>query len=120
MSREAILDSLLLSIYQNENMMWMLAALRVAERPIQKEQLRDVTNALYKQVHPDVDQEQLPIRSRHLLDEAAAMLEGAAMVKVVEVAKSKRYTLSLLGEELLNYRQYKLMQEKMKRKEAGK
>lgn len=120
MSREAILDSLLLSIYQNENMMWMLAALRMAEHPIQKEQLRDVTNALYKQVHPDVDQEQLPIRSRHLLDEAAAMLEGASMVKVAEVAKSKRYTLSPLGEELLNYRQYKLMQEKMKRKEAGK
>ncbi|EES72627.1 hypothetical protein ACL02P_24050 [Paenibacillus sp. MB22_1] len=118
MSREAILDALLSATAENENMMWMLAALRMAERPVQKEQLRDVTNALYKKIHPDVEQEKLPIRSRHLLDEAAAMLEGASLVQVAEVAKSKRYTLSPLGEELLNYRQYKLMQERIKRKGA--
>lgn len=105
LSREAILNALLSAVAQNANMMWMLAALRMADRPVQKEQLRDVTNALYKRVHPEVEQDQLPIRSRYLLDEAAAMLEGAALVNVAEVAKSKRYTLSALGEELLNYRQ---------------
>lgn len=115
MSREAILDMLLSATVEHENMMWMLAALRVANRSVQKEQLRDVTNALYKKMHPDVEQDQLPIRSRHLLDEAAAMLEGAALVQVAEVAKSKRYTLSLLGKELLDYRQ-----EQMKRREVGK
>ncbi len=117
MSREAILNALLSATTENENMMWMLAALRIANRPVQKEQLRDVTNALYKKIHPQA--EQIPIRSRHLLDEAAAMLEGAALVHVAEVAKSKQYTLSPLGKELLNYRQERLMQEQNKRKEAG-
>lgn len=102
MTREAILEELLKATIENENMMWMLAALKMADRPVQKEQLRDVTNELYKKIHPEV--EELPIRSRHLLDEAAAMLEGAALVQVAEVAKSKRYTLSLLGQEVLNYR----------------
>ncbi|MDY7989835.1 hypothetical protein UY286_05065 [Paenibacillus polymyxa] len=114
MSREAILTALLSATAGNENMMWMLAALRMANHPVQKEQLRDVTNALYKQIHPQA--EQMPIRSRHLLDEAAAMLEGAALVHVAEVAKSKRYTLSQLGKELLNYRQE---QNTLKRKEVG-
>ncbi len=116
MSREAILDAMLSATAKNENMMWMLAAIRMASRPVQKEQLRDVTNALYKQIHPQA--EEMPIRSRHLLDEAAAMLEGAALVHVAEVAKSKRYTLSPLGKELLIYRQQRL-QEQNKRKEAG-
>lgn len=116
-SREAILDLLLSATAENENMMWMLAALRMVDRPVQKEQLRDITNALYKQIHPQA--EQMPIRSRHLLDEAAAMLEGAALVHVTEVAKSKQYTLSQLGKELLNYRQERLKQEQNKRKEAG-
>lgn len=114
LSREAILNALLSATAENESMMWMLAALRMANRPVQKEQLRDVTNALYKQVHPQA--ELLPIRSRHLLDEAAAMLEGAALVQVAEVAKSKRYTLSPLGKELLNYRQEQI---NLKRKEVG-
>ncbi|ALP37983.1 hypothetical protein ASL14_19115 [Paenibacillus sp. IHB B 3084] len=114
MSREAILNALLSATAENENMMWMMAALRMANRAVQKEQLRDVTNALYKQFRPQA--EQLPIRSRHLLDEAAAMLEGAALVHVAEVAKSKRYTLSPLGQELLNYRQEQNM---LRRKEVG-
>ncbi|MNB87746.1 hypothetical protein D3C75_347500 [compost metagenome] len=116
MSREAILDALLSVTAANENMMWMLAAIRMAKRPVQKEQLKDVTNALYKQINPAA--EEMPIRSRHLLDEAAAMLEGGALVHVAEVAKSKRYTLSPLGHELLNHRQQRL-QEQSKRKEAG-
>lgn len=114
MSRESILDALLKATTKNENMMWMLAAIRVAKRPVQKEQLRDVTNTLFKQVRPEADE--LPIRSRHLLDEAAAMLEGAALVQVAEVAKSKRYTISPLGNELLNYRQEQSIQN---RKEGG-
>ncbi|MNM94906.1 hypothetical protein D3C81_1073260 [compost metagenome] len=116
MSREAILDALLSATVANENMMWMLAAIRMAKRPVQKEQLKDVTNALYKQINPAA--EEMPIRSRHLLDEAAAMLEGASLVNVAEVAKSKRYTLSPLGIELLNHRQHRLMQEQNKRKDA--
>lgn len=103
LSREQILNELLRAINKNENMLWVLAALKMNNRPIQKEQLKEMTNALFMKQRPEA--EELPIRSRHLLDEAAAMLEGAALVHVAEVAKSKQYTLSDLGNEVLYYRQ---------------
>ncbi|MBG9796066.1 hypothetical protein ABD76_27995 [Paenibacillus dendritiformis] len=109
MTRESILNDLLSAAMEHENMLWVLAALKLAGKPVQKEQLKTVTNMLYKKVNPNA--EQVPIRSRHLLDEVAAMLEGAALVHVTEVAKSKRYTVSRLGEELLEFRQ-----EQMRRK----
>lgn len=117
LSREQILKALLTATARNENMIWMLAGLKMSERPVQKEQLRDVTNTIYKKIHPEA--EQLPIRSRHLLDEAAAMLEGAALVDVAEIAKTKQYTVSVLGEELLQYRHDQRQMEKSKGEETS-
>lgn len=105
MTREDILDDLLASAREHDNMMWVMVALKVAGKPVQKDHLRIVTNNLYKQRNPE--SERIPVRSRHLLDEVAAMLEGASLVNVAEVAKSKQYTLSRLGEELLLYSQTK-------------
>lgn len=116
LSREQILQALLATTVQNENMIWMLAGIKMTEHPVQKEHLRDVANTIYKRIHPDADQ--LPIRSRHLLDEAAAMLEGAALVEVAEIAKTKQYTLSALGEELLQYRHQQRQLQKSKGKDV--
>lgn len=112
MTKESILSALLAATDRHPNMIWMIAALYQADRPVQKEHLRDITNALYAQIHPE--DEEKPIRSRYLLDEAAAMLEGAALVDVADVAKSKRYTVSELGIELMTYRQQQLRLNQMK------
>lgn len=109
MTKETILSALLAATDRHPNMIWMIAALYQANRPVQKEHLRDITNALYLNVNPDQEK---PIRSRYLLDEAAAMLEGAALVDVKNVAKSKRYTVSELGMELMAYRKQRLNQQK--------
>lgn len=105
MTKEDILDDLLATAREHDTIMWVIVALKVTGKPVQKDHLRVITNNLYKQRNPD--SERIPVRSRHLLDEVAAMLEGAALVNIAEVAKSKQYTLSRLGEELLLYSQTK-------------
>jgi hypothetical protein len=105
LTKDEILFDLLVAATEHPNMMWVMVALKMTGKPVQKDHLRTVTNNLYKQRNPASDH--IPVRSRHLLDEVAAMLEGAALVNVAEVAKSKQYTLSRLGEELLLYSQTK-------------
>jgi len=97
-TRDQILSALSRSIGDGA---WVLAALAWHGKPVAKEKLRDVTNIYFRRAKPD--ETELPIRSRHLLDEMAARLEGAALVTVTPKGKAKMYAVSALGKELIQH-----------------
>jgi hypothetical protein len=98
LTRDQILDAISKGIGDGA---WVLAALAWHGKPVAKEKLRDVTNTYFRRAKPD--ETDMPIRSRHLLDEMAARLEGAALVTVTPKGKAKMYTVSPLGHELIGY-----------------
>lgn len=98
MTRDQILSAIAKGIGDGA---WVLAALAWHGKPVAKEKLRDITNSYYRRAKPD--ESEMPIRSRHLLDEMAARLEGAALVTVMPKGKAKMYTVSELGKELIQH-----------------
>jgi hypothetical protein len=98
LTRDQILSSIAKGIGDGA---WVLAALAWHGKPVAKEKLRDITNAYYRRAKPD--EAEMPIRSRHLLDEMAARLEGAALVTVFPKGKAKMYMVSELGNELIQH-----------------
>jgi len=103
MTREQILRKLLAHVGDG---LWVMAALALYGRPINKERLRQLTNDHYRAKRGDE-----LIKSRHTLDQLTARLEGAALVDVHGVGRAKMYTLSDLGQELIRFRE-QLMREK--------
>lgn len=99
MTREQILSELLSRV---GNGLWVMAALKSSGKPINKERIREVTNQYYRERNIDV--KVMPIRSRHTLDEVTARLEGAGLVDVMGKGRAKMYSLSRLGQELIEYR----------------
>lgn len=98
MNREDILHDLLENVQEG---LWVLAALKKAQKPVSKENLGKATNAHYRQVWPD----QPPlIPSRHALDMMLARLEGGALVNRVEIGRNRMYSISRLGKEIIAFR----------------
>lgn len=100
MTREQILERLLLQVGDG---LWMMAALKIAGKPVNKERLRDLTNNHFK--NKAEDSEQALICSRHMLDQMTARLEGAGLVETFDLGRAKMYTLSELGNEIIKFRE---------------
>jgi hypothetical protein len=96
-TREQILTRLLKQI--GESGLWMMGALQKAGKPMPKERLRIITNE-----HRRAQEEGDMIRSRHTLDQISSKLEGAGMIDIECIGRTKMYTLSDLGEELIRFR----------------
>lgn len=99
MTREQILECLLTKIGDG---IWVLAALMKVGKPINKAGLKKLTNdhfCLKKQ------SDELPIRSRHTLDQITARLEGAGLVNIQVIGRTRMVQLSDLGNEVINFRQ---------------
>ncbi|CAG7636058.1 hypothetical protein PAESOLCIP111_03735 [Paenibacillus solanacearum] len=98
MTREQILERLLVKVGDG---IWVLATLMKAGKPINKERLKELTNHHFSlKKHDDAP----PIRSRHTLDQIAARLEGAGLVDVQAIGRTRMYQLSELGHEVIKFR----------------
>lgn len=84
---------------------WLLVTLKQSNGPLNKEQLRDAANSFYleNQFSKGIKQPEALIKSRHLLDIHTARLEGAGLVSVKEVGRIRIYSMTQLGEILLEY-----------------
>ncbi len=99
LNREEILSTLLEHLQDG---IWGIAILKREGVAINKEKLKDMVNEYYKEKN-NVDINL--INSRHSLDIFAARLEGAGLVNVSEVGRARVYTLSKLGQELIEFRE---------------
>jgi DNA-binding transcriptional ArsR family regulator len=95
LTREQILEFILEGLGTS---LYLLGILN-KEGPLHKEQLKEATNEFYAAKN---NGEKL-IGSRHSLDVLTAKLEGAGVVTVTEVGRSRLFRLSKLGEEIINY-----------------
>ncbi|KGP77795.1 hypothetical protein P364_0131525 [Paenibacillus sp. MAEPY2] len=102
MNREEILSALLCTI--DETGLWMLATLRVANKPVAKNYLREITNKRYIETKMQPE-EKILIPSRYILDITIAKLEGAALIKVERVGQTRLYQLTALGNEIIKFRE---------------
>ncbi|NUU74672.1 cell division protein FtsZ [Paenibacillus xylanilyticus] len=102
MNREEILNALLCTI--DETGLWMLATLRVANKPVAKSYLRDITNKRYIETKIQPEEKKL-IPSRYSLDITTAKLEGAALIEVDRVGQTRFYKLTTLGNEVIKFRE---------------
>lgn len=100
MTREQILECLLDNAGSG---LWIMAALKLNGKPINKVRLREITNSHF--LSKNSDAYDLPIRSRHTLDQMTARLEGAGLVEILGVGRAKMYTLSELGHEIIRFSQ---------------
>lgn len=98
LTREQILERLLAKVGDG---LWVLATLMKAGRPINKERLKELTNDHFSLKKHDGE---LPIRSRHTLDQIAARLEGAGLVDVQVIGRTRMFQLSELGYEVIKFR----------------
>lgn len=99
MNREEILQALLDHVKEG---LWVMAALKKAQKPVSKEKLREATNAHYRQVWPSKPP---LIPSRHALDMILSRLEGGGVVSIEEMGRNKMYSLSRLGKEIILFRE---------------
>lgn len=84
---------------------WFLWALMKEKGSLHKEQLRDIANEGYREMQlrsGNLKPSPL-VPSRHGLDIHTARLEGAGLVSVKEIGRIRMYSLTELGQELLNY-----------------
>ncbi|MGE7692301.1 hypothetical protein ACQKMI_24375 [Lysinibacillus sp. NPDC097214] len=84
---------------------WFLFILLQEGKPINKALLNDMANESYakKQSEKEQPTNELLIPSRHLLDIHTARLEGAGLVKVEKLGRIRMYSITDLGEKLINY-----------------
>lgn len=88
----------------NNEGIWFMLALRDAQKPLLKEQLKEEVNRIYIEKNTRLDKQQKPlISSRYILDRYTERLEGAGLVNVDDIGKARLYSLSELGHEFLNY-----------------
>ncbi len=88
-----------------EESKWFLFILLQEGKPINKALLNDMANEAYakRQYERGQSTSELLIPSRHLLDIHTARLEGAGLVKVEKLGRIRMYSITALGEKLLNY-----------------
>ncbi|MFC5651013.1 hypothetical protein ACFPYJ_18255 [Paenibacillus solisilvae] len=79
---------------------WALAILKKEDRPLNKELLGELVNQYYQQ---QTNTKEKLLGSRHMLDEMAARLEGAALVDITVLGRARLYKVSSLGEELISF-----------------
>lgn len=84
---------------------FFLVALLQHKEPLNKEQLWELANELYIQREIKRGRENVSklIPSRYSLDIHTSRLEGAGLVDVKEIGRMRMYSITKLGEALLNY-----------------
>ncbi|MEB2301623.1 hypothetical protein LAV72_18630 [Lysinibacillus xylanilyticus] len=84
---------------------WFLFILLEEGKPINKALLNDMANDAYSKMQSEKGQptNELLIPSRHLLDIHTARLEGAGLVKVEKLGRIRMYSITDLGEKLIQY-----------------
>lgn len=89
----------------SEESKWFLWTLKMENSSLHKEKLRDIANENYREMQLKAgNHKSAPlVQSRHGLDIHTARLEGAGLVSVKEVGRIRMYSLSELGNELLEY-----------------
>lgn len=93
--------------------LWFMLALRDAQKPLLKEQLKEEVNRIYmeKMTFSDTDPKPL-VTSRYILDRYTQRLEGAGLVDVEEIGKARLYSISNLGNHFLDYTRNKRKSQK--------
>lgn len=99
LTKENVYDRIIESI--QDDAIFLLAAIKKQEGLV-KHQLEDETNILYQSL---TNQSDKLINSRFTLDIMVAKLEGSSLIKIKEQGRSKRYMLSDVGKELIDYYQ---------------
>lgn len=94
MTKDEIINTLVERL--RDEGLYFLVALKKSNEPILKEKLRDLVNEYY------LEKKGISlIKSRYTLDTWTSRLEGAGLVDVKEIGRARMYSLSTLGNEVL-------------------